>query len=297
MLDTLDDTPPAGFVLHLSRATHEQALSHFKRRDPREYSRLDLSLLSCNVDMELADALFEFCKALPVGVALRLAHNDLGSGTECEQHMFDLKAEREMRESEKAYHEQKKRDSSKEKEFSVSAGMRRRAEEGINVAKERLAAIDEELAELENQKMDAPWYALFSRFQAQEQNVVQHFDLSNCGLHATGLELLTNAILDIENRADCENISHLVLDGNDLGDIGMTSLATLLRLSSDMEVLQLRNVGITEQGVSKIISGLVTNKSLKLLDLRSNGLCSLEVGKAIVTGVRRFNNMVEVLLG
>lgn len=297
MLDTLDDTPPPRPTLQLARATRADALSQLKGQSPFHYSELDLSLLDFDADSELAGCLFQFCGALPAGgVALRLAHNYLGSGTECEQRIHDLRTEREARESEKAHHEQKKRDASKQKEFSVSAGMRRRAEDGIKVSMERLATIDEELDELGRQKVGAPWYGLFSQFQAQNRNAVRCLDLSNCGLHATGLELLTTALLDVENRADCESVSQLVLDGNDLGDIGMTSLATLLRLSSAMEALMLRNVGITEQGVSKITSSLVTNKTLKLLDLRGNGLCSLDVGKAILAGVRRFNSAVEVVL-
>ena len=62
--------------------------------------------------------------------------------------------------------------------------------------------------------------------------------------------------------------------GNDLGDGGTVPLASLLRLSSKLraggpgavfarafEVLRLRNIGISDGGLSQIISTLVSNKS------------------------------------
>jgi len=286
-----------GPALQLSGATREQVLCQLEHREAPCLQRLDLSALNCVLDGGLSESLLSFCGVCPAGVQLRLAHNDLGSGTDCEQRIFDLKAEREMRESEKAYHQKKKSDSSKEKDFAASAQMRRKAEEGINVTAARLASIDEELEGLERRKAEVPWCQLFSRVEAQSLNTIRCLDLANCGLHATGLVMLTNVMMELENRADGASVSHLVLDGNDLGDIGMGSIATLLRLSKALEVLQVRNVGITDQGVSQVLSGLVSNKSLALLDLRANGLCSPEVGKAAVAGMRRFNRGVEVLMG
>lgn len=45
-----------------------------------------------------------------------------------------------------------------------------------------------------------------------------------------------------------------------------------------------------------MLSGLVTNKSLALLDLRANGLCQPAVSQAAAAGMRRFNSTVNVLL-
>jgi len=260
-------------------------------------TELDLSCLSCRLDAEILPQLLAFLEALPVvNVSLCLAHNDLGSGTICEQRVFELKAEREMRESEKAFHQKKKADSSKAKDFSVSAQMRRTAEEGINVTTARIAAIDKELADLEPTRLEAPWHVLFSGWEALVRNPIQHLNLSNCCLHATGLVMLTKVLLELEHRADGSPISQLLLDGNDIGDIGMASIASLLRLSGALELLALRNIGITDQGVSQILSGLVLTKSLALLDLRNNGLCSSSVTMAAVQGLRQFNNHTRILL-
>jgi len=255
-------------------------------------------LNGCDFDEELVSALWDCCGRLSSngGVTLSVAHNDLGSGTDCEQRIFDLKAERVVRESEKAFHEKKRLESSKQKDFAVSAKMRRAATEGKEVAVARIAEIDEALQLLEQRRASAPWYVLFSPLAAQNKNVIRRLDLSNCGLHATGLVLLTDAMLELEHRAEGERISQLALDGNDLGDIAMTSLAGLLRLSSSMQSLQLRNVSLTDVGISQILSALVRNKTLCSLDLRDNGLCSMQVCKAALEGVRRFNTTAEVLL-
>merc|ERR1712060_2125 len=182
-----------------------------------------------------------------MGVSLRLAHTELGSGTDCEQRLFDAKAERVQRENEEKFHRKAKSDSSKEKDFSVSAQKRKAAEEGIEIAVDRLVAIDKDLAELDKKKNDFAWYTLFTQMECQNRNMITSLDLSNCGLHATGLTLLTHAMLELEQRGDGERISELALDGNDLGDIGMSAVATLLRMSSNIEVLRLRNVGATEE--------------------------------------------------
>jgi len=283
--------------LLLAGSGRDQLLDSLQDKQPLGYTELDLSCLSCRLDAEILQQLLAFLEALPaINVSLRLAHTDLGSGTDCEQRIFDLKAEREMRESEKAFHQKKKSDSSKQKDFSVSAQMRRSAEEGINKATARLTAIDDELADLEPTRLAAPWQFFFSGWEALVRNPVYHLDLSNCCLHATGLAMLTRVLLEHEHRADCSRISQLVLDGNDIGDIGMASIASLLRLSGVLELLALRNVGITDQGVSQVLSGLVLNKSLVMLDLRSNGLCSPTVSAAAVQGLRQFNNRTHILL-
>eukprot|EP00435_Cladocopium_sp_Y103_P022427 s1711_g5.t1 len=105
----------------------------------------------------------------------------------------------------------------------------------------------------------------------------------------------TSNIEEIGQSDGCA-IEELVLDGNDLSDAGTVPLASLLRLSSKLLVLRLRNIGITDGGFSQIISAMVSNKSLALLDLRGNGLCTLENSKIAVDGLRRFNRVVQVLL-
>mmetsp|Transcript_60306 Transcript_60306/g.155338 ORF Transcript_60306/g.155338 Transcript_60306/m.155338 type:complete len:296 (-) Transcript_60306:49-936(-) len=281
-------------LLRLGQATREQ----IRQLEPEKacgYSGLDLSLLRCELDEGLVESVVGFSNAL-AGGTLRIAHSDLGSGTSCEQRLFDLRSERQSREAEKAFHVKAKADSGKEKDFAVSAGKRRKAESGVKEAQERLDAIDEELARLEEQKATTQWCRLFTCFEAAASSSLRCLELPDCDLHATGLEQLTHALLEHEQRAEGARISRLVLDGNDLGDIGMGALSLLLRLSSCVEALHLRNVGITDIGVSKVISGLVGNKTLQLLDLRDNGLASLEVTRAAVSGVMRFNKSAHILL-
>merc|ERR1719235_2059834 len=152
------------------------------------------------------------------------------------------------------------------------------------------------MEELHKVKERTPWYALFSQMQAVNRNPIGHLDLSNCGLHATGLSMLTSIMLELENRAEGAKISWLILDGNELSDIGMGVLASFLRLSKHIEVLQVRNVGITEQGVSELVAGIVTNKSLRLLDVRANGLVEMDAARSAISGVQRFNKTAEILL-
>lgn len=278
-------------------ATKEEVVARLDEAQPeaRNHRGVDAALLGCEVDRELAEGLLEFCVCAP-GAILRLAHNDLGSGTDCEQRLFDRLREQEAKEKEKKFHEQAKRDSSKEKDFSAAAAKKRRAEEGISVAAARLGQLEEEIRDLERRKAETPWYALFAQMESRRRCCISTLDLSDCGLHATGLTLLTHVLLELEHRADEKPVTELILDGNDVGDIGMTAVSSYIRLSSHVRCVRLRNVGITERGVSQVLSSLVSNKSLLLLDLRSNGLASLEVNKAAIGGVQRFNKIVEVLL-
>lgn len=291
-------------VLRLPRGAEKaQALERLDEalEEAHNFGGLEASLLSCPVDAELADKLLDLCAALPrsddgSGSCLQLAHNDLGSGTECEQRIFDVLVEREAREKEKVYYEKLKKESHNSKDFSVSAQKRRAGEEGIAKATAQLAELDKELKELNHKKEQTPWYALFSQLETRERNGVGCLDLSDCGLHATGLVMLSNVLLELEQRADDVSVSELVLDGNDVGDGGMTAVSSLLRLTSSLKALRLRNTGLTERGVSQVLSGLVGNKSLALVDLRNNGLAVPEVARAAVQGVRRFNAAVEILI-
>lgn len=283
-------------LLQLSQLSGSDVVSRVQANDAQNFGGIEVSMLQ-DLDTESAQCLLNFCKAVPCGVAsLSITHSDLGSGTDCEQRLFDYAVERKVRESEKAFAEKMKRDSSKEKDFAAAAHKRRTGQENTDLAVARLASIDMEVVELEKRKLKTSWYAFFSEMQAVNFNSIRQLDLSNCGLHATSLGLLTQIMLDFENRAEGAKISWLVLDGNELTDIGMGVLASFLRLSKSLEVLQVRNVSITEQGVSELVAGLVTNRSLRLLDVRANGLCNVDTAKSAITGVQRFNRGVEILL-
>lgn len=284
-------------MLELSHLTCKEVLNRLNSKNAPSYSGVEVAMLGDDLDIDMARALLDFCAGVPARAAcLSITHSDLGSGTECEQRLFELAAERKIRESEKSWAEKVKRDSSKEKDFAAAAEKRRKGQAGIDAANERLTAIDADLDELEKQKLQTPWYALFSEMQATNFSAVRELDLSNCGLHATGLSFLTSAMLDFENRAEGERISWLTLDGNELSDQGMGVLASFLRLSKSIEGLQVRNVGITEQGVSELVAGLVTNRSLRLLDVRNNGLCAIDAARSAISGVQRFNSNVQILL-
>jgi len=248
----------------------------------QQYDGLDLSMLDGMLDQDLVGKALDFCSRARGGALLRLAHCELGTGTNCEQRIFDLKAEKAVQESEKVLHVHKKSESSKQKDFAASAEMRRNATAGIEQCEQRLGEIAQDLADLDQVKMKSPWWLLFSQMQARKNNILR-LDLSNCDLHATGLQLLQEVLLDLEHRGDGIAVEELVLDGNDLGDSATVALASLLRLSSCLAVLRLRNIGVTDGGLSQILSGLVSNKSLLLLDLRGNGLCSQQLN----VGIRR----------
>lgn len=294
-----DSTPEAlaGPLLQLSRLGRKEVLSRLDLKEAPNFRGVDVSMLTDDLDAELASSALEFCAAVSAGGAcLSITHSDLGSGRDDEQRLFELTAERRVRESEKVWAEKLKRDSSKEKDFSAAAAKRRQGQEGIDTADARLADIDADLAELDKRKLQTPWYLLFCQIQSTPRNSIRELDLSNCGLHATGIGLLTQVLLDLENRAEGVKLSWLILDGNELGDIGMGVLASFLRLSKEIEGLQVRNVGVSEQGVSELVAGLVTNRSLKLLDVRSNGLVDVEAASIAISGVQRFNSSVQILL-
>lgn len=292
-----DQEVAAGPMLQLSRLACKDVLNSLENKEASSFCGVEVSMLSDDLDIELAEGLLDFCAAVPAGgTCLNVVHTDLGSGTECEQRLFELTAERKIRESEKVWAEKTKRDSGKKKDFAEAAEMRRKGQAGIDASVQRLGEIDADLAELDKQKLQTSWYALFSQIQAVPRNSICELDLSNCGLHATGLSFLTTVMLDLENRAEGCKIRWLTLDGNELTDIGCGILASFLRLSKEIEGLQLRNVGITEQGVSELVAGCVTNKTLKLLDVRQNGLASLEAARSAISGVQRFNPAVQILL-
>jgi len=303
-LDTLDGEElqePALPLLELPGKSRDKLLMALEMLEDSEshgHGGLDISLLAAGaLDSEVVDRSLNFCSSvLDQGATFRIAHSDLGSGTDCEQRMFELTGQRKLKDRELTHWREHKKKSSSQKDFSASAKMRREGEEGISETESRIAAIDEELGQLEERKVATPWYCLISALEKQTRNNIRCLDLTNCGLHATGILHLTQTILELEHRGGSERIAWLILDGNDLKDISMASLASFIRLTSNLEMLRLRNVGMTEQGLSELVAGLVTNKSLALLDVRDNGLCAPKVAQEIVSGMRRFNSTAEILI-
>mmetsp|Transcript_33818 Transcript_33818/g.79024 ORF Transcript_33818/g.79024 Transcript_33818/m.79024 type:complete len:313 (-) Transcript_33818:154-1092(-) len=287
-----------GELLDLTYYGAQDVLAELQGASSSSSSGVDASMLDGTLDATLSEALVSFCASLPrsQGAMLRLAHNDLSTGSDCEQRIHELITERKVREAEKAFHEKKKSDSSKEKDFAAAAGMKRKAQENIDVAVARLSAIDTELQGLDARKAAAPWHQLFTAMKNVRWNTLSKLDLSDCCLHGTSLELLTHVLLELEQRGDGQRVTWLQLSGNDLGDIGMGTLSRFLKLSSCLQTLLCRNVGVTEKGVSELVAGLVSNKAVVLLDMRDNGLCLRSAAQAAIDGVQRFNKRVEVLL-
>merc|ERR1719399_2746767 len=102
-----------------------------------------------------------------------------------------------------------------------------------------------------------PWWLLCMRWEAVAMNNIVRLDLRDCCLHGTALKQLVSTLLELENRGDGVRVKHLHLDGNNLGDLGMAPLTEYLRLTNHLEALHVRNVGISEQGLSELIAGLV----------------------------------------
>lgn len=255
---------------------------------------LSLASLCDRIDADLAMGIFNFCDSCFEGITLDLSHQDLSSGTEREDKIFKLRGEKVILESTKKKEEQKKFDSSKEKDFAVAAAKKREATAEIERCTTRLAEIAEEMGILEGHMKEMPWWVLCMRWEAVSMNTITHLDLSDCCLHSTSVKQLVGTLLDLEQRGDGAKVTQLKLDGNNLGDIGMAPLTEFLRLTKHLEALHVRNVGITDQGLSELIAGLVKNKTLLLLDIRSNGLCSPEVGLMALSGVKHFNKTVEI---
>lgn len=289
---SMEELPLLRFTPGSSRAEVLKALE----AKEANFLGLDVSMLDFPVDEDFIDQLLESCDATEGGAILRLAHNELSSGTDCEQRIFDLRAERLLREADKERSVKRKADSAKQKDFAASAEMRRQGQAGIEAAEARLAAIDKELSDLNTKKETTPWSLLFSAMKVRTDNHVRRLDLTNCGLHATSLVDLTQALLHLECYGSRRGVTELILDGNDLGDSGTVSIALLLRMSACLEVISLRNIGVTDGGFSQILSSLVSNKCIALVDLRNNGLCTAEVSAAAVSGVRRFNRTAQILI-
>merc|ERR1711862_174166 len=104
----------------------EDALSHLNPQKAHEYSGIDVSMLSFELDGESVHAMFEFTAKIfkdakadgtlygigPYGgVSLRIAHSDISSGTEMEQRIYDLKKQRLLRDEELAHWTKMKKDS------------------------------------------------------------------------------------------------------------------------------------------------------------------------------------------
>jgi len=171
--------------------------------------------------------------------------------------------------------------SSKEKDFAVAASKRRDGKklqedgtaelEGANEALESLSAILNETL----------WSKLL------KSGIPPHFTAKNCGLLAGNLQRLLED--DVSVR-----IQYLALDGNYFGDLGAQEISKLMQKSITLEELSLRNCGLSDEGVSIVVAALVSNKTLKKVDLRNNSLASA-TSEAAIKGMKIFNRTCEVI--
>lgn len=117
MIEDLEDIQEElGPLLQLAHLDCKNVLNQLDGKEAAHFCGVEVSMLKDDLDFELAEGLLDFCATMPAGGArLNIMHTDLGSGTDCEQRLFDLAAERRMRETEKVWAEKLKRDSGKKK--------------------------------------------------------------------------------------------------------------------------------------------------------------------------------------
>lgn len=138
------------------------------------------------------------------------------------------------------------------------------------------------------------WFVLLTSLQEASANRVQKLQLNDCCLGACAMTTLVNVLLTFEQTPSCLPVRSLSLDGNDLRDEAMEPTVQLMKLSDSLTFLSLRNVGIGDVGVSVLLSGLVKNEVLEVLDIQSNGKVTPATGTAAVGGMRQFNKRVQI---
>jgi Leucine rich repeat/Leucine Rich repeat len=115
---------------------------------------------------------------------------------------------------------------------------------------------------------------------------VTDLNISNCELNASSVPILELLI------AHNTTISSLTLDGNDLGDAGVTRILTALCGNRTMNKLSVRNTGMDRGAWHAFAHLLQVNRSLHHFDARDNGSfvplsCARPVSKHISTSQLR----------
>ncbi|MFT3986875.1 hypothetical protein [Aestuariivirga sp.] len=91
-----------------------------------------------------------------------------------------------------------------------------------------------------------------------------------------GTALLINHLRNINNNNNNQNLQQIIMDNNQLTDIGIHMLNRILKIHKGLKVINLRNNFITDNGIINLLEGLYndTNSSsrcqLNVLDLRNN---------------------------
>lgn len=214
--------------------------------------------------------------------SLNVSHNDLGSaGGQLEENILleqwnTVNARALIKEGKELVSK-----SHKEKDFAVGAAKKREGQAHVDRGTEELKAAEDKLEEMGKQLRETQWSKIISA------GLPSKVEANNCGLLAANLQLLLRE--DVISR-----LTSLSLDGNYFGDLGAQQIAEFMRKADKLEELSVRNTGLTDEGISIIIAPLVSNKTLRLLDLRQNMLTT-SVSEAAIKGMQHFNKTTKVL--
>lgn len=99
-----------------------------------------------------------------------------------------------------------------------------------------------------------------------------HIDISSNDLTVAGLAGFINCYLQNQSIVSFDFSSYNGLNRNKFGPEAADALSVLIKNSQVLQILQLNEVNLTDQGVEKVFQGLAHNKSLIKLSLINNYL-------------------------
>ena len=136
---------------------------------------------------------------------------------------------------------------------------------------------------------------LLASILIKSTKVLKRLGFTTCFFEAQDIVVLMDACSKNDNIA----LTHLILDGNSIGEQGVESIVHYLEYNTTLNVLKLRDTNLTDESILLLIDAIIecgTDLPLEQLDVRGRQRFDSDIVIEMVEDMRSAGNMCEVLM-
>ncbi len=116
-----------------------------------------------------------------------------------------------------------------------------------------------------------------------KSTTIEDLNISSCGLTGENIALLVNS-------KGCLIFKTLILDNNNIGDIGLVMISNYIKNSTNLNTISLKNISGSDMGFNPIITNvLITKSPIKNIHFEKNKLITENLIKEIIKNSEKYD--------
>ena len=123
----------------------------------------------------------------------------------------------------------------------------------------------------------------------EKNNTLEKLDLTNCKLNGEN-------ILSIFSYKGSKGLKHIILNLNEIGDMGLVGILGFIKNSPKLEILELTNIGGNDMGFTTLFNCVKNCENIKKIYFGKNNITNVSLDAIKKSGGELKNKELKIFL-